>query len=158
MIYIDSKAAALESIYLGISSSTSLSSSSIVVNPTNSYLHGKTVLITLDNYNKDIIAKLYKNNRIISRFPIENCHEVIPYSESCDKFIKFNYSNYLVLNNETLEEVEIFHDEEIDKYYLSSYLGVMDSKVRGVNTLIGFLNNQLNYHKQCISKKYLSLQ
>jgi len=135
MTFLQNYSSILESIINSDKLSVSLSKSDIVIDPVESNLVGKQIVLTVPT--KLDLTKLKKFNKIKSRFPVNNI-ELDPYIDPIEKPEINNYSN-IILNEYMIKKgIDDYHIK--DKEFL---LGLNES-IDGYMTSIGYKINKNN--------------
>jgi len=132
-IFIIDYASFIESEYLELETTPSMTEAKYVVNPKYTHLVDKIIIVNLPI---DIaFPKLSSYNKIISRFPIEEGIEIEPYDTPADR-VERDESEFscLILNKEM-----ITNPKYLDIVANNNFLVGIDTIMDGFITLAGYL-------------------
>jgi hypothetical protein len=123
----------IESEYLELETTTSMTTAKYIVNPKYSHLVDKIIIVNLPI---DIaFPKLLKYNKIISRFPIEEGIEVEPYDTPSERTERdLSEFSCLILNKEM-----ILNPKYLELVANNNFLIGIDTLMDGFITLAGYI-------------------
>lgn len=143
MIYSEGFDAVVEALYSEAELTPYISQADVIVNPTTDKFYGKTIIISMP-IKGDLLSKLSKSNKIVSRILLnlpQESYSYIPYKNKILRITPIEKSN-VTADKEYFKQIKYML---IDKHIFAEVPNlILDKEYNGDLTFLGLFNKYLN--------------